>query len=72
MNESGARCHKGHVLGIILYLLYINDLTENVQEANMVLFADDTNLLITGKDVFDLQHKTINTMRVNNIVSKKC
>jgi hypothetical protein len=38
------------VLGPLLFLLYINDLTENVQGSKLVLFADDTNLLITGKD----------------------
>jgi hypothetical protein len=34
-----------------------NDLTENVQGEKLVLFADDTNLTIIGKDEFDLQHK---------------
>jgi dsDNA-binding SOS-regulon protein len=34
-----------------------------VQGAKMVLFADDTNLLITGKDKSDLQHKIINVMK---------
>jgi hypothetical protein len=29
----------------------------------MVLLAYDTNLLITGKDEFDLQHKIINVMK---------
>jgi hypothetical protein len=29
----------------------------------MVFFADDTNLLITGKEEFDLQHKIINVMK---------
>jgi hypothetical protein len=33
-----------------------------VQGAKMVLFADK-NLLINGKDDFDLQHKIINVMK---------
>jgi hypothetical protein len=33
-----------------------------VQGARLVLFADDTNLLVTGKDESDLQHKIKNIM----------
>jgi hypothetical protein len=47
-------------------LLYINDITENVQGAKMVLFADDTNLLMTGADEEDLQYKIKNVMRELN------
>jgi hypothetical protein len=42
------------VLEPLLILIYINHLTENVQGSKLVLFADDTNLLITGKDECDL------------------
>jgi hypothetical protein len=38
------------VLEPLLFLLFINHLTENVHRSKLVLFADDTNLLITGKD----------------------
>jgi hypothetical protein len=37
-------------LGPRLFLLFINDLIENVQGAKLVLLADDTNLLLTEKD----------------------
>jgi hypothetical protein len=47
---------QGSVLGP-LFFMYVNDITENVQGAKMILFADDTNLLITGKDAFELNIK---------------
>ena len=45
------------VLGPLLFLLYINDLPLNVHGANMVMFADDINALITDKDACALQIK---------------
>jgi hypothetical protein len=51
------------VLGPLLLFLYINDLTVNVKGAKLVIFADDTNLLVTGNDESDLQHKIISIMR---------
>ena len=50
-------------MGPLLFLLYINDLTENVQGAKLVLYADDTYLLITGKYELDLQYKIMNVMK---------
>jgi hypothetical protein len=38
----------GSVLGPLLFLLYTKDVTGIVQGAKLVLFADDTNFLITG------------------------
>jgi hypothetical protein len=62
---------QGSALGPLLFVLYKNDLTENDHESKLVLFADDTNLLITRKDEFDLQHKITNVMRVRNMVSRE-
>jgi hypothetical protein len=41
----------------------MNDLTENVKGAKLVIFIDDTKLLITGIDEFDCPNKIINVMR---------
>jgi hypothetical protein len=54
----------------LLFLIYINDLIENVQGAKLVLFTDDPNLLITGKDKFDFQHPR--SMVAGNILAYLC
>jgi len=37
---------EGSVLGSFLFLLYINDLPLNIQDATLVVFADDINILL--------------------------
>jgi hypothetical protein len=43
--------------------LYINDLPQAVQEAKVVLFADDTNLLHTENDLTSFKGKIIKVMK---------
>ena len=40
---------QGSVLGLLLFLLYINDLRKAIQHSSVRHFADDTNLLYTSK-----------------------
>jgi hypothetical protein len=52
------------VLEPLLLLLYINGLPLLIDDRQLVLFADDINLLLIEKDEKDLQHKV-------NVVMKK-
>ena len=48
---------QGSVLSPLLFLLYINDLTINIHHVNLVMFADDINVLISDSDERSLQNK---------------
>jgi uncharacterized protein YlzI (FlbEa/FlbD family) len=54
---------QGLALGPLLFLIYINSLPLNVKKAEMVLFVDDTNLLIIKRDENVLQHKVYEVIK---------
>jgi hypothetical protein len=47
------------VLGPLLLSLFVNVLPQAVQEAKVVLFADDTNILLIEKDLTPLKGKIV-------------
>ena len=65
--SSHAKVHcgvpQGSILGPILFSLYINDLTSVSENCFSVLFADDTNMFITGKDTDVLWHQLNEDLR---------
>ena len=44
---------QGSVLGPLLFLIYVNDIYRCPQAFDFYLFADDTNLLYSNKDLKD-------------------
>ena len=46
---------QGSILGPLLFSLYVNDMVSAVTSCKLMLYADDSALLVSGKDVNTIQ-----------------
>jgi hypothetical protein len=47
---------QGSILDPLLFLVCINDLSKVlIQKALLILFADDTSVIVTGSNILDFQ-----------------
>ena len=53
------RIPQGSILGQMLFILYINDIVNSSNLLRLILFADDTNILYSNKNI-DILYETLN------------
>ena len=56
---------QGSILGPLLFLVFTNDLAEEfTQEAKMVAYADDSQIVVNAKNIVQLKSKIENVMKI--------
>ena len=59
-NESSIKLGvpQGSILGSLLFLIYINDMHRSSSLSQFIHFADDSTVLLKGKDINELTNRT--------------
>ena len=57
-SELGISCGvpQGSILGPLLFLIYVNDM-KGALDCNLLLYADDSALLVSGKSILEIENK---------------
>ena len=54
LSPINIRVSQGSCLGLLLLLVYINDLSRDVNQSSVAMFADDTSLSFRAKNLHQL------------------